>query len=92
MALTVLAASIVIMTSFFYDISRAYGVRSPCSHYDVILIVTPFAHRYSRTDTLPCLMYKDVPVQMSFTNSSYSISVISSHVVRLCVSQWCVRC
>ena len=43
MALAVLAAPIVIMTSFFYDISRAYGTRSPCSHSDVILIVTPFA-------------------------------------------------
>jgi len=40
---------IVIMTS------RAYGVRSPRSHYDVIIIVTSFAtelaaHRYRRTN------------------------------------------
>jgi len=51
-----------------YDVSRhsrAYGARSPPSHHDVILIVTPFTTelatptvRDERTDTLPCLMYK----------------------------------
>jgi len=51
--------------------SRAYGARSPRSHYDVILTVASFAtelvtplHRYGRTDvradTLPRLIYKDV--------------------------------
>jgi len=48
--------------------SRAYGTRSPCSHYDVILIVTSFATElampsimdvcYVHTDIVPCL-YKD---------------------------------
>ena len=48
----------------------AYGVRSPCSHYDVILIMTPFTTElatpsvtdectYVRTDTLPRLIDKD---------------------------------
>jgi len=49
--------------------SRAYDARSPRSHYDVILIVTPFAtqlvtptvteERTYVTDTLPRLIYKD---------------------------------
>jgi len=52
--------------------SRAYGarvVRSPHSHYDVILIVTSFATELAtptvtdiRMDTLPRLIYKDVNV------------------------------
>jgi len=47
--------------------SRTYGVRSPRSHYDVILIVTSFATDLPRpplraylTDTLARLIYKDV--------------------------------
>ena len=46
--------------------SRAYGARSPSSHYNVILIVTSFATELAtptvtdvRTDTLPRLIYKD---------------------------------
>jgi len=48
---------------------RAYGARSPRSHYDVIFIVTSFATelatptvmavRTLRTDTLPRLIYSD---------------------------------
>ena len=44
---------------------RAYGVRSPRSHYDVILIVASFATELAtptvtlRTDTLPRLIYRD---------------------------------
>ena len=52
-------------------VARAYGARSPRSHYDVILTVASFAtelvtplHCYGRTDvradTLPRLIYKDV--------------------------------
>jgi len=49
--------------------SRAYGARSPRSHYDVTLIVTSFATElatptvtdvYVRTDTLPRLKYTDL--------------------------------
>jgi len=51
--------------------SRAYGARSPRSHYDVTLIVTSFAIElatptvtdvgtYVRTDTLPRVIYKDM--------------------------------
>jgi len=47
--------------------SRAYGARSPRSHYDVILIVTSFATELAtptvtdvRTDTLPRLIYEDI--------------------------------
>ena len=45
---------------------RAYGVRSPRSHYDVILIVASFATELAtptvtlRTDTLPRLIYRDL--------------------------------
>jgi len=46
--------------------SRANGVRSLRSHYDVVLIVTSFATELAtptvtdvRTNTLPRLIYKD---------------------------------
>jgi len=49
--------------------SHSYGSRSPRSHYDVILIMTPFAtelvtptvmdERPYATDTLPRLIHKD---------------------------------
>jgi len=46
--------------------SRAYGARSPRSHYNVILLVTSFATERAtptvtdeRTDTLPRLIYEE---------------------------------
>jgi len=54
-----------------------HRTRSPCSHYDVILVVTSFAselatptvtdvHTYVMCglDTLPRLIYRDVTVQL----------------------------
>jgi len=56
--------------------SRAYGARSPRSHYYVILTVTSFATELAtptvtdvRTDTLPRLIYREdfrVPVSTDF--------------------------
>jgi len=50
-----------------YDVYGAGGARSPCSDYDVILIVTSFATELAtptitdvHMDTLPHLIYKDV--------------------------------
>ena len=50
---------------------RAYGARSPHSHYDVILIVTSFATELAtptvtdeRTDISPRLIYKDYCVEV----------------------------
>jgi len=57
---------ILIMTS------RAYGARSPRSHYVVILTVTSFTTDLAtptvtdvRTDNLPRLIYKDCDISFS---------------------------
>ena len=62
--------------------SRAYGARSPRSHYGVILIVTSFAtelatptvtdvRKYVPTDTLPRLIYKDLLIAVTLAEPKW---------------------